>query len=142
MAVVNRPPVTPRGEEKIYFERLKLNELVYHSCENCQQVLFPLRQVCTGCASESLILKVSSGRGSVHSFTTQYRASHPFFADSVPFTLLLVDLEEGFRVLANLVDAGESDITIGSPVEAIFDHSEEDLSVLRFRLAPDQEARA
>lgn len=135
MALINRPPVTPRGEEAVYFERLKHNELVYHHCDSCDRVLFPLRQVCTGCASENLALKVSNGQGSVHSFTTQYRAPHPFFADSVPYTLLLVDLEEGFRVLANLVEAVESDIAIGSPVEAVFDASEEDLIVLRFKPA-------
>lgn len=135
MALINRPPVTARGEEAVYFERLKHHELVYHFCDACDRVLFPLRQVCTGCASENLTLKVSSGQGSVHSFTTQYRAAHPFFADSVPYTLLLVDLEEGFRVLANLVEAVESDIAIGSPVEAVFDDSEEDLTVLRFKPA-------
>jgi hypothetical protein len=127
--------VTPRGEEAVYFERLKHRELVYHYCDACNRVLFPLRQVCTGCASENLTLKVSSGQGSIYSFTTQYREAHPFFADSTPSTLLLVDLKEGFRVLANLVEAVECDIAVGSAVEAIFDDSEEDLTILRFRPA-------
>src|SRR3712207_8297104 len=45
-----------------------------------------------------------SGRGVVHTFTTQYRPGHPAFAGKVPYTAVLVDLDEGVRVLADLVD--------------------------------------
>jgi uncharacterized OB-fold protein len=51
----------------------------------------------------------------------------------VPYTLLLVDMAEGFRVFANLAEGTEADIPIGSPVEAVFDDSDEEWTLLRFR---------
>jgi uncharacterized OB-fold protein len=137
-----RPAITPRGEEKLYFEALARHELVYQRCDNCQRVLFPLRQVCTGCSGENLSIATAVGRGTIYSFTTQHRPSHPFFADDVPYTLVLVDLPEGIRVFANLVEAAESDIYVGASVEAVFDDCDDDLTLLRFRPASDSEERA
>jgi uncharacterized protein len=132
-----RPAITPRGEEKLYFEGLRRHELVYQRCDSCQRVLFPLRQVCTGCSGESLSLETSSGKGTLYSFTTQHRPSHPFFAEDVPYTLVLVDMAEGFRVFANLVEGSEDDIAVGSSLEAVFDDVDSDLTLLRFRPASD-----
>ena len=141
MGLVTRPPITPRGEEKLYFEALKRHELVFHRCSECATVLFPLRQVCISCSHENLVLEVSAGNGIVHSFTTQHRASHPFFADSVPYTLLLVDMAEGFRVLANLIEGTEADISVGAPVDAVFDDVDDELTLLRFRPTSEKDER-
>jgi uncharacterized OB-fold protein len=54
----------------------------------------------------------------------------------------LVDLPEGIRVFANLVEAAESDIYVGASVEAVFDDCDDDLTLLRFRPASDSEERA
>lgn len=129
-----RPALAPRGEEKLYFEGLRRHELVYQRCDSCQRVLFPLRQVCTDCSGESLSLETASGRGTVYSFTTQHRPSHPFFAEDVPYTLALADLPEGIRVFANLLAGSESDIAVGSAVEAVFDDIDSDVTLLRLRL--------
>lgn len=133
MNTPTRPAITPRGEEKIYFDKLRDHKLVFQRCSDCQQAIFPLRIVCPRCASEDLTLEESSGKAVVYSFTTQHRASHPFFADDVPYTLVLADMAEGFRVFANLVDGTEDDIAIGSSVEAVFDDVDDELTLLRLR---------
>lgn len=129
-----RPVLTPRGEEKLYFEGLRRHELVYQRCDSCHRALFPLRQVCTGCSGESLSLEAASGKGTVYSFTTQHRPSHPFFAEDVPYTLVLADLPEGIRIFANLHADSGGDIAVGSAVEAVFDDIDSDATLLRFRL--------
>ncbi len=136
MADIARPPITPRGEEKVWFERLRAHELVIHRCTGCSRAVFPLRTVCPHCHGESLDLETVTGRGTVHAFTTQLRASHPFFAPDAPYTLVLVDLEEGVRMLANLIDCAPDDARIGMPVEAVFDDVEAELTLLRFRPTP------
>ena len=135
MSAPVRPPITPRGEEKVFFDRLREHELVFQRCAGCSQAVFPLRTVCPHCSSESLDLERAAGTGTVYSFTTQARASHPFFAADVPYTLVLVDLDEGVRVFANLVDCPPDDAHIGMPVEAVFDDVEPELTLLRFRPA-------
>lgn len=133
MSEASRPALSPRGEEKIFFEHLTQHKLVFQRCVQCQAAVFPLRIVCPQCSCEDLELNVSSGKGVVYSFTTQHRAAHPFFADQVPYTLLLADMAEGFRVFANLIDGTEDDIQVGSDVEAVFDDVEDDLTLLRLR---------
>ena len=78
----------------------------------------------------------SAGRGTIYSFTTQYRPGAPGFADDVPYTLVLIDLDEGFRVLADLRDCPEGSLAIGLRVRAIFDEVTADLTVPRFVLLP------
>ena len=136
MIDVNRPPVVARGEEKVYFDHLREHELIFQRCTGCSHAVFPLRTVCPHCQSESLNLERSAGQGTVYSFTTQYRASHPFFTAEVPITLVLVDLDEGVRVFANLIESVPDDARIGMRVEAVFDDVEPELTLVRFRPAP------
>lgn len=131
MSGVSRPGITPRGEEKVYFDHLQQHELVFQRCASCGAPIFPLRVICPKCSHEELTLEVSSGRGVVYSFTTQHRPAQPFFADQVPYTLVLADMTEGFRVFANLIEGTEGDIQVGSPVKAVFDEVATDLTLLR-----------
>lgn len=140
MADIARPPIVARGEEKVWFDHLREHELVFQRCTGCSHAIFPLRTVCPHCQSESLDLERAVGQGTVHSFTVQHRASHPFFQPELPITLLLVDLDEGVRVFANLVDCAPDDARIGMAVEAVFDDVEPELTLLRFRSAATLES--
>lgn len=121
---------TPRGEEKVFYDRLLDHELVYQRCGGCGDVVFPLRTVCPGCSGEDLALERSAGRGVVHSFTVQHRAAHPSFP--VPTTLALADMDEGFRLFASVPEP--TGIRVGTPVDVVFDDVEEGLTLLRFTL--------
>jgi uncharacterized protein len=127
------PTPTLRGEERIYFEEARNRRLVHQRCDDCGERIFYLRTVCPSCWSERLTVCESKGRGVVHTFTTQYRPGHPAFADRVPYTAVLVDLEEGVRVLADLVDCAPEDVHVGMPVSVVFDDVTEELTLPRFR---------
>ncbi len=134
-------PSTPRGEEKVFYDRLVAHELVHQRCDRCGAVVFPLRTVCPACSGEHLSLRPSSGQGVVHSFTVQHRAADPSFP--VPSTLALADMEEGFRLLASVPEP--DGLAVGTPVQAVFDDVEPGLTLLRFVQQPHEqteEARA
>lgn len=133
MTAVSKPVPVFRGEERIYFERARQRQLVYQVCDDCGQLIFYLRTVCPACMSMSLTIRESAGRGVVYSYTTQYRPGNPAFADDVPYSIVLVDLDEGVRVLADLVDCEIEDIAIGISVEVLFDDLDEELALPRFR---------
>ena len=135
-----RPLLTARGEEQLFYDHLRRHTLVYQRCGDCGSVVFPLRTLCQRCGGESLELAESAGTGTVYSCTTQYRPAHPFFADSVPYTLALVDLNEGFRVLARLVGYELGYAPIGRRVVAGFDEVEGGLVLLRFEPAESEES--
>lgn len=132
---IPRPEPVLRGEERVYFEEARHRRLVHQCCQSCGERIFYLRTLCPVCASEELVLEESAGRGVVHSFTTQYRAGHPAFADAIPYTVVLVDLDEGVRVLADLADCPVEAVRVGLPVQVFFDDVSATLTLPRFRPA-------
>lgn len=130
---MTRPTVNPRGEEKLYFEALQSGKLTYGYCTNCDKPHFYIRTICPHCHSTEIQIREGSGKGKIHSFTTQYRAGHPALKDDVPYTLVLVDLIEGYRMLADLIGAQPAEVSIGRRVQAEIDQSGEQ-PVLHFRL--------
>lgn len=132
-----KPVPFPRGEEQGWFNAARDGRLLYQQCAECGAVPSYPRTVCPSCWSEKLVEKASAGRGIVHSFTTQYRPGAPGFADEVPYTLVLVDLAEGFRVLADLPGARPGAVTVGLPVEVFFAEAAPGLVLPRFRPAPE-----
>ena len=130
----SKPIPALRGEEKVYFDEAKAGRLVYQRCRGCNAAIFYPRSVCPTCMSEELEFVPSAGRGTIYSYTTLYRAGHPAFKDDVPYTIVLVDLEEGVRVLADLVESAPDSVDVGLPVEVLFDAVTEEFTVPRFRL--------
>ena len=87
-------------------------------CENCGMRHFPPRLECPGCRHRSLKPYPFSGKGRIYSYTTMYQAA-PQFADTVPYVVALIDLEEGPRVTAQLTDIDPEDVHIDMPVEMV-----------------------
>jgi uncharacterized protein len=133
MSDAPRPTLVLRGEEAVFYDRLRQHELVYQRCRDCDTTVFPLRTTCPGCAGDDLELAESQRRGTLYSFTTQHRAAHPHFADAVPYSLGLADLDEGIRVFASVDGIAPEDLEVGMPVEIAFDDVDDDLTLLRIR---------
>jgi uncharacterized OB-fold protein len=126
-----RPAPAPRGEEQVFYAGLAEGELRYQHCADCQANVFPLRTLCHRCGGVDLTLRTASGKGQIYSFTTHYRASHPFFKERVPYTVVLVELAEGFRVLGG-TQLGEPEVQVGAAVVARFERVDDELTVLDF----------
>jgi hypothetical protein len=75
-----------------------------------------------------------SGKGKVYSWTTVTHPVHPAF--EVPYAVVIVELDEGVRLVSNIVDCKPEDLYIGMPVEVIFEDVTEEVTLPKFRLAP------
>jgi uncharacterized OB-fold protein len=75
-----------------------------------------------------------SGRGVIHAFTIPHRHPNPAF--QVPYVVVLVELQEGVRMLSNLVDVQPvaEQVPIGAPVEIVYDDVNDAITLPRFRL--------
>lgn len=131
---VERPLPQLRGEEKQYFTDLREHQLPYYDCESCDAVHARPQEFCPGCG-QGVQRKWSSGEGTVYSFTTQQRAGHPYFADAAPYTIALVDFDEGFRTLADLNTAA-APARIGQRVRVEFEDVTEDMTLAHFVSVP------
>ena len=80
-----------------------------------------IRAHCSKCGSRTLAREAVSGRGRGHAFTVAHRAPHPKFAGQLPLLVAIVELEEGPRLVTNLVDCDPEKIEVGAAVEIRFE---------------------
>ncbi len=92
--------------------------LVGEICEKCGSRIFPPRDVCPDCEAPAKTPLVFSGRGEVYSYSTVYNAPRGF-EEFAPYTVALVQLEEGPMVTAQLTDVNTEQVRIGMPVEMV-----------------------
>ena len=109
----------PSPETAGYWAGIAQHELRLKWCPPCNAAFHPKRIVCTQCGSDALDWTRACGRGKVYSFSEIHRAPSPVFADSVPYTVGLVALEEGVHLLARLI-AAPGPIAIDAPVRVVF----------------------
>ncbi|QKS26767.1 Zn-ribbon domain-containing OB-fold protein [Vreelandella titanicae] len=107
------------AETRPFWEGCETGILKYQMCTQCETVQVIPRTLCSECHSQELSWQVSSGEGVVVSHTTVYRAPLPLFKESVPYQIVLVDMKEGFRLMAN-THGDTSGIAIGEPCRVAF----------------------
>ena len=92
--------------------------LVGEVCPHCDSKIFPPRDICPDCGQEAKELYSFSGRGEVYSFTTVYDAPAGY-EENAPYTVALINLNEGPMVTAQLTDLENRKVEIGTPVEMV-----------------------
>jgi uncharacterized OB-fold protein len=95
-------------------------ELLYQHCGACGRTQFPPRRHCAHCQAGEPQWRQSAGRGAVHTFTVVHRAPTAAFKDEVPYTIALVDLDEGFRMMMNMLGCPPAEVEIGARVRVVF----------------------
>ena len=127
-----RPAVTE--DNAWWFDACKEHRLLIQRCTACGTLRHPTEPACAECHSFDWDTVEASGRGTVYSFVVNHYPQVPAF-DS-PLAVGLIELEEGTRLVANLIDIEPASIEIGLPVEVVFIDHDEDLSLPAFRPRP------
>lgn len=121
------PRILP--ETRAFWEAARRHELVIQQCADCGQRMHFPRFLCHSCLSENLTYVPSPGRGTVYSFTVVRQAAHPAFEAEVPYVYALIELEEGVRMMSNLINISPEDVRIGQPVRVVFTDLGEDTAL-------------
>lgn len=126
------PKATP--ETRHFWEGTKAHELRLQRCDQCAHVYFPPRPFCPQCASRAVSIFVASGRGRLDSYVISQRP-HPAF--SGPYAIALVCLDEGPRMMSNIVDCEQTPeaLVLDMPLEVTFERQSEDITLPLFRPA-------
>jgi len=98
-----------------YMSGLEAGELRFQRCAACMQAVFQPRVICNHCGHDVLVMEVSSGAGSVYSATAVSRK------DQAPYSVALIDLDEGFRMMSTVVGLAADDVVIGLRVRGEFE---------------------
>jgi hypothetical protein len=116
-----------------YRDALAEGTLSFQRCARCANAWLPPRDACPACLSPEWAWEAASGRGRVLSWVVYHRAYHPAFADRLPYNVAVVELDEGPRLVTNIVDVeGGEGLRIEMPVELQAER-EGDVPVARFR---------
>jgi uncharacterized OB-fold protein len=95
-------PLFPEPDTAPFWAATAGHRLTYQVCLACGQVVFHPRRHCTCCTSGDLEWRDSAGAGTVYTFTVIRQNGHPFFRARIPYVVGFVDLDEGFRMLAEI----------------------------------------
>ena len=120
-------------ESRGFWEALTRHELYFQRCRDCgTKRLYP-RALCTACLSSATEWVRASGRGIVYSFTVTHQNQSPGFRDELPYVLAIVELEEGPRLMTNVVGCAPDAVRIGLPVQAVFEDVTPEVTLLKVR---------
>lgn len=138
--VPSRPqPEFPEPDTGPFWEATREGRLTYQVCRRCGGIVFYPRGHCTHCTSLELDLRTSEGRGTIYTFTVIRQHGHPFFRGRVPYVVAFVDLDEGFRMLAEVAAPDPDQVAIGRRVEVGWDEGG-DVRIPIFALRSDGDA--
>jgi len=128
-------PMTP--EAKPYWDGLKDEKLMLPKCGDCKKAFFYPRIACPHCHSRNIGWEQASGKGVLYSFEIAYRSLNPAFKIEPPYVLAMIELEEGPRIMSNLIniEADPAVVKIGAPVEVVFEKQNDDVTIALFQPA-------
>lgn len=126
------PPVVTL-DAKFFWDHATNGELVCQRCCDCNEFRFPPRPMCPSCHSLEHDIVQLSGKGTVYSWIRP-RHPKPVGFDEPPIAAL-IELEEGFRMVSNVIDIAFEDVTAGMPVEVTFASTMKNKQVPVFRPA-------
>ena len=100
-----KPIPNPTALSQPYWDGVSVGELRLQTCVVCDTPRHYPRLLCDRCYSDEVRWVVASGKGKIHSWTIAHHPYHPAFVTEVPYTLVLVDLEEGPRAMGRFEGA-------------------------------------
>ncbi|MEB2345773.1 MAG: Zn-ribbon domain-containing OB-fold protein [Deltaproteobacteria bacterium] len=118
-----------------FYEACRSGELRFQRCSACGAWRHVPRALCAACGSPAFTWTPSSGRGRVFTYTIVTRAMHPGFAARVPYAPAVIELEEGVRILSEVVDCPVEELRIDLPVVVVFQEVAEGVTLPKFRRA-------
>lgn len=128
-----RPVPRVDEESRPFWEACARHELYIQKCKNCGTVFYYPRGFCPEDLSADFEWVKCSGRGKVYTYTVTRQNQSSGFRDKVPYVMAYVELEEGIRMLTNIVDCDPKDVAVGMSVEVTFEDMTPEISIPLFR---------
>ncbi len=135
MPEATRPKPLPvlTEESRPFWEGCQHGKLLLQYCSECHQYQFYPRLYCMQCSSNELQWVEVSGHGIIYSYTIIHQNKSPEFVNDTPYYVAIVQLEEGPRMLSNIVEGDATALRVDLPVTVVFDQVTDTITLPRFR---------
>ena len=123
----------PQADEasREFYEGARRHELMLMRCRSCGACRLPSRPRCPDCWSMDTEWVRASGYGTLYSFGVMHQ-KFPGFGDEGPYNYAMIELDEGPRMVSNIVGMAHADVVVDMPVEAVYDDVSDDTTLIRF----------
>ncbi|MFI5394589.1 MAG: bifunctional MaoC family dehydratase N-terminal/OB-fold nucleic acid binding domain-containing protein [Candidatus Binatia bacterium] len=128
-----RPRPVINQDNAFFWDGVKRKELLIQRCAGCGKLRHPPRPMCPSCQSLEWTAVKARGGGTVYSFVVIHHPPFPPF--DYPHVVALVELAEGTRLVANLIDVDPKAVSIGMPVNVDFVAVDDEMTLPQFRPA-------
>ena len=131
----DKPVPAIDAESEPYWTGAREGRLMIQRCGRTGRCFLYSRRLAPGAEDDDIRWIEARGTGTVYSFTVCHAPAGPAFRDETPYVVACVELDEGARIVSNLVTDDPDAVRIGQRVEAFFDKVSEDLTIPKFRPA-------
>lgn len=128
-----RPQPRLDGLTGEFYGHCARGQLSFQRCDDCARWRHPPRVLCAGCASERWSWQPSSGRGTVFTWTVTHQPFMPALLEDGPYAVLVVEMEEGPRVVSQLREMAPDQLRIGLPLEVVYEQLSDEVALPCFR---------
>jgi len=139
--VLQRPLPRPTPESKPFWDGCRNHQLLIQKCKSCGDLRFPPSLLCPSCSSLETEWVPSSGKGEIWSHAVFHKVYHPAFERNIPYVVAVVELEEGVRMVTNIVGCAPDEVSIGMAVEVFFDDVAPEVTIPRFKPSKTEDAQ-
>jgi hypothetical protein len=101
-----------------YWDGCSRHELLFQRCGACGGITHTPAVLCAHCCARELTWETSAGTGTIYSYTIVWRPQTPAF--TVPYCPIIVDVDEGWQILSNLIGCGDEAVEVGMRVRVEF----------------------
>ena len=125
------PLPVPGAVSQPYWEGCQAGQLLFQRCEDCHGITHTPAMVCAHCSSRRMTWERSTGTGVIYSWSVVWRPQTPEFA--VPYAPIIVDVDEGWQILSNLIGCEHDAAEVGMAVRVEFHRVGGEITVPYFR---------
>lgn len=113
------PRLEPKASEltQPFWEATRDNQLMVQWCQKCDAGIYYPRWACPSCLGDDLTWRAASGKGTLYSFNVGSASANPMMADMAPYSVALVDLDEGVRMVSTVVGCDPDDLKVGMALQ-------------------------
>ena len=122
------------GESRSYWDALTRPRLTLKRCHDCGKHHFYPRALCPHCHSDAVEWVDARGTGTIYSYTIARRPAGPAFKADTPYVVAVIDLDEGARMMTNIVTDDVEAVRIGQRVTVQYDDVTDEVTLPKFRL--------
>lgn len=134
MSIANRPLPRPTQITQPFWDAARAGRIDIPSCKKCNTLQFYPRAICTTCMHDEFDWKTCAGTGHIYTYTVNNRAANSYMKGKTPYVVAVVELDEGVRMMANIIETQIEEVKIGAKVQVVFEPVSDDITLVQFKV--------